>query len=689
MASVLLLLGLSQKLHAQEQTYKESLSDLVSKIQGLYYEALASNNNPEGYYDQVFFDQLITEFDEETFSIDALSELNLELIEALKADVGLNFYSSAVYNFEPGITDTEDLFYRSRVNAGIDWQVLNSGLVGNKRKIRELELQNRINALTKLQSKKESQYVYLYNYIIYLFNKRQLDYVNQRIELIQSFIDISGQMYLVRATRWEDIIELKNKKETLENINRNLTKYNEGFEKAYQNLKFDKNINVDKLPLLGLNSEKIFEGAHSDKIDQQLTELLEEQLSEKYNRNKDLSLRAYLRYNLYEDGDNNNQGIRTYSSVGATFTAPLFQNKRNKEIAKRELEVIEQNNNKRRQEVNNSLLNQYYEYEYVFKSYMEFFGNKGVVLERLRRELTKDDMKDFSFSPLNAIHQIDQIYAIETDLLDIKQNLYLKLLRIYTDMGLEDISEIGEEISLDGFFNKVQGDRSLFVWSKGFDQLSPQFLSNYIANNQFSKIYLSPGDVGESKTLEFLELERLRNIKMYRLIGENSYVIDGDFTGMLDIIEQVNGSSYQGIQLDVEPHTFDDWEVNRSLYLNRLVDLTKEARGALDDDKSVSLAIPNHYPESIIEDLAEWVDEIVVMSYESTDLEFVITKLEEERRVIEDQLIVAFRAKDFSNRVAMEEFILDFIKKTGIVQIAIHDLSHLIMLDQKTISGDQ
>ncbi len=672
----------------QFRDYTKAMELLVDKVQGLYFDVLSSNKNPEKSYERVFMRSLVSEFDESTFSTDALNDLNIELIEALKADIGLDFYSSAVYNFEPGITDTEDLFYRSRINAGLDWQILKSGLVGNKRKIRELELQNQINTLTTLQSKRETQYVYLYNYIIYLFNKRQLDYVRQRIEIIDNFLEISGQMYLVRATRWEDIVGLRNRKETLENIQRNLSKYNEGFEQTYAGLGFNRDVNVDRLPLIELDAKRIFQGVEVDSLDNRLNALLKEQLDHKYNRNRDLSLRAFARYNLYDDGDFTTEGIRTYSSVGATFTAPLFQNKNNQQIAEKELAVIQSEKARRQQEVNNSLLNQYYEYEYVFKSYMEFFGNKGVVLERLRRELTKDDMNDRSFSPLNAIHQIDQIYAIETDLLDIKQNLYLKILRIYTDMGLENSTQIGDEVILDGFFDKVVGERSLYVWSKGFERFSIQFLSNYIANNDFRKIYLSPGTEKNDKIDEFLQLEKLQSVTTYRLIGENSYARDGNSEGLLNIVEQVNASDYNGIQLDIEPQTFDDWDTKKDEYLNNLVNVTRAAREALDSTKAISISIPNHFPEATIEALAALVDEIVVMSYERPELDFVIRKLEEERRLAGDKLVVAFRTKDFRDRVVMEEFILEFIQKTGIENIAIHDLDNLISLDQKTISGN-
>lgn len=671
-----------------DREYTMALEALVEKVQGLYIEVLDANKDPEETYERVFMRNLISEFDDQIFSTDALSDLNLELIEALRADIGLDFYSSAVYNFEPGISETEDLFFRSRVNAGLDWQILKSGLVGNKRKIRELEIQNQINELITLKSKKEAQYVYLYNYIIYLFNKRQLDYVEQRIDIIDNFLEVSNQMYLIRATRWEDIVALRNRRETLQNIQRNLTKYNNGFEVTYEGLGFRKDVNVDRLPVIELDARRIFAGAEVDSLENQMNDLLKEQLSYKYNRNRDLSLRAYARYNLYTGAESIDQGIRTFGAVGATFTAPLFQNKNSNEIAEKELAVMQSENEQRQKEVNNSLLNQYYEYEYVFKSYMEFFGNKGVVLERLRRELTKDDMNDMSFSPLNAIHQIDQLYAIETDLLDIKQNLYLKLLRVLTDMGLQSLWEIGDEVSLEGFFEKVIGERSIYIWSTGFERFSSQFLSNYIANNDFRNIYLSPGNQEKDKIEAFLQLEKLQNVDTYRLIGENSYARDGDASGLLQIVQGINNSIYAGIHLDIEPHVFEDWDQNQAGYLNNLVEVVQVVKDSLNPSKKISISIPNFYPQNTLAELDELIDEAVVMCYENVDIDFVIRKIAEEKQVFGDKLTVAFRTQDFVDRVVMEEFILEFIEKTGIQNVAIHDLNDLIALDQKTISGN-
>ena len=60
--------------------------------------------------------------------------------------------------------------------------------------------------------------------------------------------------------------------------------------------------------------------------------------------------------------------------------------------------------------------------------------------------------------------------------------------------------------------------------------------------------------------------------------------------------------------------------------------------------------------------------------------------------VCDEQLLMQMRNNQLLMNITsfaiLEEFILEFIQRTGIENIAIHDLENLITLDQKTISGN-
>ena len=656
-------------------------------MENLYYETLANDQVGEQASDTALVNELLNQFDGKAISPQSYQELNEALIKAIEADVGLDFYSSASYNFEPGISEFEDLFFRSRINAGLDWQLLSSGLYGNKQRIRELQFEAQINDITLQKGRIEDEYIYTYNYIIYTFNKRQLEFVNRRLDIINKFLEVATQMYLVRATPWEEIVGLKNRKKALENLKRNLTAYNNGFERTYVNTGFNPLVNAMDLPLLELDARSILQGRSGDSLDTRLLDLQRQQLEIKYRRNKDMRLRTYMRYNVFNSANDAGSNFRTFGSVGATFTAPLFQNKYNNEVAEKELKVLESENNKRMTAVNNNLLNLYYEYEYTFKQYLDFYGNKGVVLERLRRDLAKDNLNDPGFTPLSVINGIDQVYNIETELLDIKQNLYLKLLRILTNLQLSDASQIAIPVSLEGYYDKMAGDRAIYIWSGVFGDFSTVFLSEYLVNNEFEEVYFSSASLDSIRVNEFVELARKQGASVLSLYGENALAVKFDSTSLNRLTNKLRTYGFDGLHLDVEPHVFPDWNQRRGTYLENLTNSIIYLRSRLEDDASLSISIPNFYPEAFLQEIELHVDKVVVMCYENTDIDFIVRKLNEEVAVFGDRLAIALRTEDFEDRIVLEDFIKQLIQATGIENIAIHDLSRLIKLDEKTILG--
>ncbi len=667
--------------------YIQGLERIVEQVETLYYETLANDQKKEKASDTALVNELLNQFDGKAISPQSYQELNQALIKSIEADVGLDFYSSASYNFEPGISDFEDLFFRSRFNAGLDWQLLRSGFYGNKQRIKELEFEGLINDITLQKGRIEDEYIYTYNYVIYTFNKRQLEFVNRRLDIIDKFLEVATQMYLVRATPWEEIVGLKNRKKALENLKRNLSAYNEGFETTYVNTGFNPLVDANNLPLLELDARSILKGRSGDSLDIQLLDLQRQQLDIKYRRNKDMSLRTYARYNVFNSENTTGANYRTFGSVGATFTAPLFQNKHNKEVAEKELKVLESENNKRMTAVNNNLLNLYYEYEYTFKQYLDFYGNKGVVLERLRRNLTKDNLDDPSFTPLSVINGIDEVYNIETELLDIKQNLYLKLLRILTNLQLSDASQIATPISFEGYYDKMAGDRSIYIWSGVFNDFSSIFLSEYLVNNEFEKVYFSSASLPKDQILGFIELLNKQGASVYRLFGDNSMAVNVDTASLDGLLQEIKSNGFHGLHLDVEPHVFPDWNSNRDTYLNNLKTGIQYLSAQLDSGNHLTISIPNFYPEEFLSGIQGHVNEVVVMCYDNIDIDFIVRKIAEELVVFGDKLTIALRTEDFEDRIALEDFVKNLIQVTGIENIAIHDLSRLIKLDEKTILG--
>ena len=605
--------------------------------------------------------------------------------EALIRDVGLSFYSSYVHNFQPGIFDSEDVIFRNRLNFGFDWSILGNGLTANKRRADQLGKEIRINELYEEKSKKEENYIYNYNYIIYLFNKSQKEYLDRRFDALKKYLDLVSKLYLVRTTSWEDVLDIKSKKEQVRSQLSNLNNYNQGFDSAYLALEFNDSISGSSLPLLDLVPEQIFSNVKSDSLNRQILDLEKQRLDLQYAKGKDLGLRSYVRYNIF---DSQNTGTRTYGSVGLTFSAPLFGNKQSEEIKIRELGVLVNFLGQQTTSRNNELMNHYYEYQYTLKQFIQFYGNRELSLEKLRKEITRDYLNDAQYTPLRSIMLLDELYTIEFDLLDIKQKLYLKLLKIYTLLNEPDPNAFTIPVDISNYFDRMAGIRSIYIWSDEANSIENGFLTKYAINNDISSLMVSFGKTDKVKLNDLFGQASSENIIVNGLIGENSYAQHGYSEELDNKITEFLQYPFNGLNLDIEPHALDDWESRKEEYLDNLVSALKGIRDRLPKSKKLSISIPVFYPKETLAKLFVIADEVVVMCYEQPVIEKLLNSLEEEVALGKKKMVLAIRADDFSDRLALEDFVKRLISATEIDRIAIHDLGRLIELDQKTILGN-
>lgn len=664
-----------------QANYVSKLESIVDQVEGLYYESMASVSQRQKAVDTSILHPLFSAEYQGLANYELVNEFNQAQINALKEDVGLGFYSSYTHNFRPGVFEAEDLFFKNRANIGLDWNLLSNGITGRNSKIEKLKIDSRINELLNVKNIKNENYVYSYNYFIYIFNKAQKKYLKRRISVINSFLEIASEMYLVRAMPWEEIVQLKSRREAILNMEKNLENYNQGFEKAYVDLDFDRLFDAERLPVLEILPDKIFSGVGMDSVNRAMLQLEKQRLGLDYKRNKDLRLRTYFRYNLFDSED---ADIRTFGSVGATFTAPLFRNKRNQELQEKKLAVIESEIQNQLTVINNELMNHYYEYEYTLKQFIEFYGQKELILERLRREIAKDYLRDQRFTPLDAISLVDQLYSVDFELLDLKQKLYLKLLKIYTLLEVNGIAEIAEPLDLSNFFDKMVGFRAVYVWSNTAAQFDHGFLSQYLLNNDFERAFISTG-IADAERDSLKEKFQESNLKVYSLFGDNEIIRTNTDQKLIDVAERSVQAGYDGLQLDIEPHVLTDWQDNKQQYLDRLYRLVVEARKVTIDKIRLSVSVPLHFPSDFIQRISGQVDELVLMAYERPDIPFIVDNIRDELRVAADKVSLAIRPEDFKDRLEMESFIKELIDATGIKEIVIHDLGALIKLDEKTI----
>ncbi len=106
---------------------------------------------------------------------------------------------------------------------------------------------------------------------------------------------------------------------------------------------------------------------------------------------------------------------------------------------------------------------------------------------------------------------------------------------------------------------------------------------DFAIDNNINEIYFCDQ---EFNNLQIVQLMKENNIDVYWLIGEKEWLLD--FESVKNMVERyINYSNgiYSGIQLDVEPHQFDDFEQNRTTYLYDLIDMAHYLKQSFPDIK--------------------------------------------------------------------------------------------------------
>lgn len=609
-------------------------------------------------------------------------------IKDYKGDIGLVLNTFYNRNFTPGFLETEDLFYIQRINVGVDWNLLNNGFVANQLKAQQRENELEISRLQQNKTKVEDNYEDLYNYIIYLFNTKKLERIDDRINLIDRQIQIAEMLYSSKERSWEDIIEMKAKKSRAEKQYRKWSSYNRILrEKIMFSTALDEYFNVDALPILDPDPALLFQHTadSAESSSDRILALQKENIELKNNKLTDYTVTPFIRYSFLSQQETFD---RNFSSFGARVRIPIrWGNKGG--VAEAEKLMVESTTGSEIQNNDHRLLNYYYEYQYKLEQLIEFYYSKFKIEERLRKQIIKYQFDDPGFSPLSAIQYMDELLANEVEVLDIKQQLYLKMLSMTRFLEGPNPMDYCEVISHEEFLFKYKEKREAYIWSTFFNKQDNLFLVHYCKVNEIKKVLLSPGPTPNvEKVQDFLRLARRYDIEVIGMIGNNTLAKDDGKISVIDDLNKIYNLGFSGIHFDIEPQTFPDWDNNKQKYLSNLIDVFFAARQYVDEKgMELSASIPLYYPVGALEKMYEALDYAYLMAYERPDIQFIKRKTSEEFALNSEKTILALRTKDFMNRLFMEKFIEALGEEVPLNKMAIHDLGTLFDLDYNSSMG--
>lgn len=661
-----------------------ALLDSLQKIWTIAQDALIPEKNTGTVRD---FQNL---FNSEKLPIDQYANANhacyLAKERSLKADIGLNAGANYYENFPIQVIDADNLLYRRKFTVGLDWDLLNNGLVEHlmERKVVANEAQmNEIEAKTNLQT---TAYVKLYNRIIYFFNLKKLAILDFREKIMNMKFPIVYDLLNLKQVPRITVIKMEQQMADLQGMQQLYSAYNTLYKDT---LPQDSNAIVD-LPYFNFDLSAIENVAYSKENQMEdVNKLLQENLKYESNPLNKINLSLKFNYNVY-DYQRSVVNKRDFYNLGLVASAPLslpFDN--SKKLLNTQLAMQALTNEETKLQSAEEDQHSFYAIKYKQKQYVNYTYKLNYYQELLRIQQVRNQFKDLNYKPLDALDEIDAYLAAKVEQIDVLQEMYLSLLTYYRKHPHVDLTSYVQVAnpSLNNHTTKEAYTKSIYIWSTAYKQYSASYIDEFLSLHQYSNAIVSLPMEQEKRNLA------MQVIKELQFQGKRIEVMIGDPTLLNDdsvanrLCEQLAGveiNNMAALHLDVEPHTLKDWYSNREELTLKYIKLLESAREFCDKNKILlSVSIPLSYGDSLLKAVYKNAQHVYLMAYEHKDIDYIQRKTALPLSYGAENTTICLRVKDFESIGELNQFTEQLTKTMKLNNIGMHDLNDVIMMDNK------
>ena len=453
-------------------------------------------------------------------------------IQALSKDYGLNIqagFSSRVNEMD--WNDSYAAASEGRMRLGFSWDVFNNGLLRNSRKIKQLSNEQEIERLQNIDSKKDLQYFIRYNAIVYSFNKVQIDLLEQRILFLQEKLAILRDLYYAHQIPYREIIQTESR------ISQNASQLERcQMFNAYINEHLPLPDSISQLgplqyPLLSLDLDSLEVYQIDEAMISSIKTLQKENVILAAQLEKKLRLSAFARMNITYAGS---EGYNTFPTYGATFSMPLnFNKKENQKLLKLKQEEIDHYWQLQSLNTSNEIINYHYEYKAKEKQYRRLSYDIQHELNNWKRSELKMRQAVVVNDLLSPVLAFENILEIQFEQFELKQQMYLLLLKIYTSSSASDIMQLADYAIDPARKKKHLLKRSSFFSLKNFPKTEDEFLSAYIKHNEIEHLYI-----------EKEELNAIYNKFSWKTLSADSINLFGRLNTLVSHLDTTGTISY-------------------------------------------------------------------------------------------------------------------------------------------------
>jgi hypothetical protein len=666
----------------------QALKDLWKKYNSL--SGLESSYSDMGAVTRLFTP--VTSSADTTYYMYLTAYRNASL-NALHDDYGLSLNANLADNFGSAVIADDNLVYRMRVQAGVDWDLFKEGYFGRRLKAQQMENTYLINKLEHQRQNTSDQFVGRYAGVLYLYNAQKIKVLEKRREINIQKLDLARQLNQLKEIPYVEVIDVD---QALTDIDGMFMVY-----KSYNDLMKD-NVNTKylpetPLPLVDIDFQLLAGQVMKLETSRPNTDSIirlkvrnQELQNDPWNR---VSLKASFKYNYYFI--DNTVGSRDYFSLGVGVSVPFpFGKKSDQKVIDAERQLLNyEAQGTPNQEVYEELMNSLYEYRYKLKQYMNFNEKKQRYRELLRVERVKEQFGDEEFNPLTALNLLDELLAVNVEMLDLQQQMYLQLLKIGNKYPGMDLSGCIKPFVLNSITEEENTmNTSIYAWSAALDDYSNNYIAEYLVLNHISNAIISVkrGGAGNQRTAALIDTLFLHGITVELMTGNNK-LLKGDVKTALDSMTAgIDLRHVSAIHLDVEPHALKDYKANEQKYLQQYVKMLNEAATyCRTKGLKLCVSIPLFYPEEVLKDVYALCDKVYLMAYERPEVDFIEKKTAEEFRLGKEKTVIALRAEDFATRHDMEVFMAKLKDKLKTDRFALHDLGRMVDLDQGQLKNSK
>lgn len=605
---------------------------------------------------------------------------------ALRADAGLSWNTSTQQNFstQPG---EDNLFFRSKIATGVEWDLLSGGLMENEHRAQVLEKQKQVELLGLQQSKGHTISFENRSSVLYFFNQQKIKALQQKEKLLSEEIAILEKLIENKTLLLPVLLDAYKSKIEINGLMQTYATYNASVRDWVDTTFFNPNVLP---PLFDINPKalKVLCG-QDDVVDRQIL-LSEESEQLQYNWMNDVKLSGNLRYNYFDMiGTQNNRG---YLSMGVQAQIPIKIFHQDYKAAKHiQLQKEKWKMDQTQDAMWSEVSQLFYEFRYKLKQYSILEAQRKLTIEQLKLSQSQSELSPEYFLPVESIQNLVEYWDIVIEQLDLHQQLYLKLGEIRSYIPQENVLRFTRAWSMESplvNFNQEENiavkKTHLFVWSKSWVDRKPEEVANQIFAWQVDKVYISPSSeaVDQNNFQSLVQLLHKKNVEVELLIGKNKWLYS-TIEPKIDSLYNLYGNlPLSGLHLDIEPHAMEGFKENPNVFFEYYYQRLNEARLACNKHNwNLGASIPLHYELNVLQKISTSLDEVVLMAYETKGPESILRRSQDEIQTFGNKTNIALRAKDYTTKEEMRKDFDALLLGLPSQKISIHDFETYSLLN--------